>query len=341
MENNTNLLNEMVNGIEIVGTLKQNNLKTGLTKKGFDYVGGDLVIMVKDGEKTHEHRVKVFAQMKDPSKPNKLYKAYMTIKDEYTPGMRVSVRGNIGMNIFENNNGEIICSNELKGKFISRVEDETIQDTCMATIAVYVKGFEPITGADGFPTGQHKVLGFTVGWGEEVIELQKAVISDELFAQFSPLYFAGTTGELNFKINHYQDVKEVEVETPQVAMGGFGVTQGVQTDFVGKNYVNNLEIIGGQLPYADQRALTPEQVAYADKKYNEAKAAKKSTPTPTPVAAFGTNTMGAPTTPQAPVQPVAPTQLVQPTQPTTPGAVVTPVPEAPVQQISNADDLPF
>lgn len=329
MENNT-VLKEMVNGFEIVGTLKQNNLKSGVTRAGNDYIGGDLVIMVKDGDVTHEHKVKVFAQMKDPEKPNKLYKAYNTVKAEYVAGMRISVRGTVDVNMFESKqSGELIVMNELNGKFISRDVDISVPDSCIATLGVYIEGYEPIVGADGFPTGKQKVKGFTVGWGEKVIPLQKAVISDELFQQFSPLYFPGSSGELNFKLNNYPEEKKAETTTSTT--GGFGITQGVSMSQTFDKFVNNYEIIGGQLPYGPDKAFKAENVEYAMKKFNEQKASVKSSTPATPPPAFGTATMGAPS-PQP-----QPTPQPAPAPQPTPSTPVQPAPSVP--QPSSVDSI--
>lgn len=114
------------------------------------------------------------------------------------------------------------------------------------------------------------------------------------------------------------------------------MTQGVSMSPVFDKFINNFEIIGGQLPYGPDKAFKAENVEYAMKKLNEQKASAKSSMPTTPPPAFGTATMGAPSPQPTPAP--APQQPV-PSTPQQPAPA--PAPTAnPVEQIKD-EDFPF
>ena len=77
--------------------------------------------------------------------------------------------------------------------------------------------------------------------------MNDVIINEQLGAQFKGMYTPGSTGLITYKINNYAELSEEEVQQEQA---GFGSAARVETNVV-TDYVNNLEIIGGDLPYSD------------------------------------------------------------------------------------------
>lgn len=281
------ILTQMANTVEIIGTLKQNNLVQKVSAAKNDMMTGDVVVMVKDGDKVNEFKIKAFAVNKNPEKPNKVYLGLQTVAKEYVAGQKISIRGELIINRY---NGKEW--NEIKGVFFNRVEDETIQDKALATVDVHVEGYQPVLGPDQLPTGEQKVNCFTIGYGPSIIPLKNAIISQGLFTSFQSLYFPGTTGSLTFKLNNYAEVKENVVEEAATTHG-FGVSTKVEDGYSPKNYFSNYEIIGGDIPFSDARALQPFQIEEAIKLLKVEESSNNSVPTAPPTG-FGTNAASAP-----------------------------------------------
>jgi len=113
------------------------------------------------------------------------------------------------------------------------------------------------------PTGEFAVEGFTIGWGNDVIELRDVVIGQELAESFKNLYTPGTTGRLSFKLNNYVLVEE-NAPTEEVAppSHGFGSEEKIEANVITK-YVRSIEIIGGDIPFFGTKEYTEEEIVTA------------------------------------------------------------------------------
>lgn len=265
MENNQ-VLRQLQNEVEIIGTLKSKELEVRTSKRtGKEFVTGKLVVLVEETDKIHEIPVRVFAM-----KTSKLFKGIETVSKEYKTidevgkenADRIRVTGSIELNEYQNRDGNLVQFNDVQGIFYNRIEDQSIEDKAIASIEVVVENFEDIIDSQQLPTGDKKVKAFTVGWNSKIIELVKAEVKQELAEPMESLYFAGSTGRVTFKINNYVEVEEQQVETQQPTHG-FGSTETVER--VAKNFVNNLEIIGGDIPYAGTKEYTAEEIEEAKK----------------------------------------------------------------------------
>jgi len=276
-------LRQLANQVEIVGTLKSKDLEVKTSKAGNEYMTGTLVVASKFDGKLQEQKVKVFIM-----KSSKLFKGIETVKNEYKTiekdgsenADRIRVTGELKLNEYYNNQGNLVQFNEIKGVFFNRIEEGNNQpDKAIASIETIVESFVEKMDADQLPTGEYIVNGFTVGWGNEVVELKNAIVGQELAQPFMDLYPAGSTGRLTFKLNNYVVVKEQE-EAPVVPTHGFGSQEKVESNVV-NNYVNNLEIVGGDIPYFGSKEYTPEEIENA-KQVRALALQNMSQPQPTP-----------------------------------------------------------
>jgi len=258
-------LRELTNEVEIVGTLKSLECEHFTSKSLDEYLKVTAVIMCKEDNKIHEHTVKAFA--KKGSKP---YKSLETVATQYraedNPLLegepdRVRVIGKLKFNEYYNQNkSKIVEFNEIQGSFFNRLKkDDVSSDTAIAIIGTVIDNYvEEIINQ--VPTGNYLVNCFTIGYNNDYIQLCNVVISKELASEFLNFYEPGKTGVLTYKINNY-----VELEKSNSIQSNHGFGSKEKINNVVKKYVNNLEIIGGDLPLMPPEEYTAEEIKDAKK----------------------------------------------------------------------------
>lgn len=260
-------LRQLQNSVEIVGTLKSKNLEPKISKKGKAYMSGDLTVVTKDGDKINEHRIKIFIM-----ESSKLYKGIETVRKDYVsieeattdkPADRIRVTGELTLNEYYNKTGDLVAFNEIKGVFFNRLDDDT-PDRALASIETVVEEFQDELDSDGLPTGVKKVKAFTVAWGNTVVEFKKAIVKDELAEGMMNLYQPNSTGRLSFKLNNYVEKVEVEATTETNVQHGFGSQETVEPSVI-NNFTNNIEIIGGDIPFFGSKEYTTDEIEEAQK----------------------------------------------------------------------------
>lgn len=305
----TKTLPQLAQTVEIVGTLKSLDLEISQAKNGKNagknFVKGKVVVSSEHDNKVHEHQISVF-QMET----SKLYKGVMTMMEQYKTiekhgeeADRIRVTGEIELEeYYGKQDKELRSFNKIKGVFFNRLDADTdAADKAIASAEVVVKSFSPYADSETGEILHHNVKCFTIGYGERIVEIKKAIVSDELAGPMENLYQPGTTGRLTFKINNYAEKQEKENVEEAVSMThGFGSEEKPEENRVFTKYVNNYEITGGDLPLEEPRALTPEQIKDAERKLALAREELKqaaesqagSTPSTQPTG-FGTG-FGAP-----------------------------------------------
>jgi hypothetical protein len=285
MENEA--LRQLENTVEIVGTLKSKNLEVKTSKKGNKYISGDLVVVSKFDNKVQEHKVRVFVM-----ESSKLYKGVETVKNEYKTieddgeenADRIKVTGELTLNEYYNSQGNLVQFNQIRGIFFTRLkESDDTKDKAIAVIETVVEGFTQELDKENLPTGNYYVQAFTVGYGNEVIELKNVIVGKDLAQSFMDLYQPGSTGKLTFKLNNYVELEKQQQESAAV-QHGFGVTETIETNIT--KYVNNIEVIGGSIPYFGTKEYTPEEIERA-KKLRQIKLQELSQPAPETPTGFG------------------------------------------------------
>ena len=262
----TTQLRQLANSVEIVGTLKSKELEVKTSRAGNQYMSGKLVVVSKFDNKINEQSIKVMVMA-----TSKLFKGIETVKNEYKSidehgeevADRVRITGELKLNEYYNSQGTLVRFNEIKGVFYNRLEPADNQpDKSIASIETIIDEFVPELDKEQLPTGNYLVKGFTVGYGNDVVELQKAVVNSDLAQAFMNLYQSGQTGRLTFKLNNYVEVEEKEVEVA-APTHGFGSQETVTSSNTIKNYVSNLEVIGGDMPYFGTKEYTQNEIETA------------------------------------------------------------------------------
>lgn len=265
MENKAITLRESVNNMVVVGKLKSKEFKYG-SKDGISTIGVTLKVLTTekladDTERVHENTIRLWAKQ-----TSKLYSSYVTVANEYKSIEEVGeaaadvirITGSLEMNEYEKN-GEIKTNNNLRGVFVNRVQDPKLAvQEVGAEVECVVLGIADEM-KDSKLSGRKKIQVMSVGYGSRIHELQNVVVESNLAEQFARTYKVGDTAKFIFKVNRYAEVKKDEPK-PDMALGfgtGLSNTFGGVTD----NYVNDLVIVGGTLPYAEGIKYSNEQIA--------------------------------------------------------------------------------
>lgn len=297
-------MRESKNQLTIIGTVKSKEVKEGYTMAGAATISVNLTIVSKVDGKIHENKVRLWAK-----ETSKLAKGYHTVATKYKAidndgkenADRIKITGSLEMNEYISRDGELKTFNNLRGVFIERVTDPNVKDEIGAAVECAVLGYIDEISKEGTPTGRKKVSLYTVGYNSSVHELQKAFVPAELAQAFTRLYQPNSTGTLFIKANNYVEVEEnpqVQVTQPTL---GFGSHLDNMPDNVIKNYVNELIIIGGDLPEIANK-YTPEDITEM-KKIRELSRQEKMSTAPTPPARQASNGFGSGfETPETPVK---------------------------------------
>lgn len=269
---NNKELRETLNIVEIVGTLKENNLEDYVLNDGREAIRGNVVVEVRDGDKIHNHRVEVFTmKLRADGELSGLYKGYKTVMDEYKDKAtygdeadRISVQGSIDINDFTTRNGEFVSNNNISGLFFNRLTEEQ-PDRAVGNLELIINSNEmvPVVDGEGLPTGEMKMNGYGVGYynknkqRNQIIPINDIVISSGLYQQVKPFYNFGETVKISIALNNYAVAEKVE--KPEVT---FGEVINLETT---NKYVNEIRMIGGEMPYQDEKKFTDEDKVLIEK----------------------------------------------------------------------------
>src|SRR5574344_2679430 len=89
-------LRELQNNVEVVGTIKNVDLRLGMSNAGKDYISGKVDVEVREKDKINVITVRVFSlKLKKDGNENGLYKGYKTVMDEYNTGDKVRITGSL------------------------------------------------------------------------------------------------------------------------------------------------------------------------------------------------------------------------------------------------------
>ena len=275
-------LKALKNTVDVIGRVKEVNLELGTTRDGKENIKGNVVVLVEEsvnGEaRSHDIRVRVYSnKFKRDGNINGLYTGYETVMNEYKSiadvgdkkeADLVHVQGSLELNEYISQDGTKRSSNQVSGKFFNRITTDDVKKRrgpkAVATVEAVVEGIKDELDQDGLPSGNKKLSAFNVDFFGELRENSKpiipfeAIVPENLADAFDDLYDTGDTGKFTLKINNYaEEAKEEDVEE----VSGFGNTEELQQ--VKRNFVNNLEVIGGTEAYQEPRAYNDEQIEEA------------------------------------------------------------------------------
>lgn len=276
-------MKECINSVSITGVLVKNGLEVKNLSQQDESIAGDLVIRTADGS---EHEVNYFAykykkDKNDPtgktftSEENGMYKGYETAIAEYKSletnpedADIVSVGfGTIGVQDYENKkDGRMVSYNDVKGKFINRVEPKNIETTPqVATFEVQgiVTKLQPEMKKDE-PTGNGEVHLDCVGYGGNITPV-KLVVPATIVEGFGKAGFY-ETGLAKFS-GKIINTKTVETIVEQQAFGE-DLTKTVTIT------LKRFEITGGS-PQGDMYALVDDKGGDVGQEYEAAKSKRR------------------------------------------------------------------
>ena len=275
-------LKALKNTVDVIGRVKEVNLELGTTRDGKENIKGNVVVLVEEsvnGEtRSHDIRVRVYSnKFKRDGNINGLYTGYETVMNEYKSiadvgdkkeADLVHVQGSLELNEYISQDGTKRSSNQVSGKFFNRITTDDVKKRrgpkAVATVEAVVEGIKDELDQDGLPSGNKKLSAFNVDFFGELRENSKpvipfeAIVPENLADAFDDLYDTGDTGKFSLKINNYAE-EATEEDVQEVS--GFGSTEGLSE--VKRNFVNNLEVIGGTEAYQEPRAYNDEQISEA------------------------------------------------------------------------------
>lgn len=272
-------LKEQVNQVELVGTLKSHDIAVKASKKdGSLYISGKAKVEVVEGGNTNVITVSVFAK-----EGNKIYDGLQTVINEYktteeliettgdknAKGERIRVRGEIALEEYVSTRTEKLTSfNQVRGVFFNRIKetDEAFNapDYTKVLVEVNISAIKPRINKQGLPSGELTVEGFTVGYNQKIIPIYDLVVGQELAQAFKAYYRPQTTAKLSMRLENYAVAQE-PAQQPMNTTAAFGQSFDDINERVVYDYVNDFRLVGGDNPYTDFRALTPEQHEMAQK----------------------------------------------------------------------------
>ena len=275
-------LKALKNTVDVIGRVKEVNLELGTTRDGKENIKGNVVVLVEEsvnGEtRSHDIRVRVYSnKFKRDGNINGLYTGYETVMNEYKSiadvgdkkeADLVHVQGSLELNEYISQDGTKRSSNQVNAKFFNRITTDDVKKRrgpkAVATVEAVVEGIKDELDQDGLPSGNKKLSAFNVDFFGELRENSKpvipfeAIVPENLADAFENLYDVGDTGKFSLKINNYAE-EATEEDVQEVS--GFGSTEGLSE--VKRNFVNNLEVIGGTEAYQEPRAYNDEQIEEA------------------------------------------------------------------------------
>ena len=296
-------LKALKNTVDVIGRVKEVNLELGTTRDGKENIKGNVVVLVEEsvnGEaRSHDIRVRVYSnKFKRDGNINGLYTGYETVMNEYKSIAEVGnkedadlvhVQGSLELNEFVGRDGAKHSSVQVNARFFNRITPEDVKKRkgpkAIAKVEAVVENIKDELDTDGLPSGGKKLSAFNVDYFGQLNENSQpivpfeAVVPEALADAFSDLYDTNDTGKFTLKINNYAEEAQVE-DVEEVS--GFGNTEELKK--VKRNFVNNLEVIGGTESYTEPKAYDEEQIREAKEYRKKAldKLEESYVPTETP-----------------------------------------------------------
>ena len=180
------MLRQAENKVKIEGILSEIDLKTGSFMKNgskVDSIGGTIKVKVEqkigDKEYTLEIPVHMFAsKLTNAGKPNPAYESISRIMNEYTSiaaaggedgADRIRITsGQIQMNEYYGQNGQLISFPRINSSFVTKVKKEEFSPEATFVTDFYVASKEDEVDANDTATGRIKIRGVLPQYGGRV-----------------------------------------------------------------------------------------------------------------------------------------------------------------------------
>lgn len=278
-----NKLREGKNNCEIVGILKENNLKIDKlldknTGAPYNAIMGDIVVKVGEHD---EHKVNLFSkELTKAGAESKLFKAYKTIMDNYVSmadiaklpieekegkyPTRLQVQGEIRLNDYYSNN-QMNSRAEISGKFITSDIKEGVEDKAEFTVEMYLNKKKNELDKDGIETGRLEVEGILVGYNGIASPVSFKVTDEHGVSDYMKSNF-----DVGDSVEVWGDLVNSAIITKTLKQG-FGEAK----EEITATYKNEIVITGGEErvlnetkafnPDLIQKALAEREIYLAEK----------------------------------------------------------------------------
>lgn len=263
------MLRQAENKVKIEGILSEIDLKTGSFMKNgskVDSIGGTIKVKVEqkigDKEYTLEIPVHMFAsKLTNAGKPNPAYESISRIMNEYTSiaaaggedgADRIRITsGQIQMNEYYSQNGQLISFPRINSSFVTKVKKEEFSPEATFVTDFYVASKEDEVDANDTATGRIKIRGVLPQYGGRVDVIDFYGMPGTVKDSISKYWNEGDTvkaqGRLNFSSKTEKIVREVDFGEPQVDIRTINVSELIITG-------------GNQTPVDGEFAFDPDEI---------------------------------------------------------------------------------
>lgn len=247
---------QLPNRLEITGTLKSKDLEQKTSMNGDEYISGSVIITSKIGNVTHDFLVKVFTM--NTQRSVRTFNGIQTVFNEYKSveehgeelADTIKVTGSLKFVQYEKSNNQLKEYNEIKGNFFTRLP-KGVEEKAILEVGTVVEGFSHDDN------GKVTVKGFNVAYNEEVVTLKNTFVKEELSGTFKELYHHIQTGRLVCNL--------ICPTIAQKSVHGFGANITIASNKIETNDLS-IEVIGGDLPYTDDKKYTEEMIKLSKEK---------------------------------------------------------------------------
>lgn len=266
------MLRQAENKVKIEGILSEIDLKNHYFMKNgskVDSIGGTIKVKVEqkigDKEYTLEIPVHMFAsKLTNAGKPNPAYESISRIMNEYTSiaaaggedgADRVRITsGQIQMNEYYNQAGQLISFPRINSSFVTKVKKEEFSPEATFVTDFYVASKEDEIDANDTATGRIKIRGVLPQYGGRVDVVDFYGMPGTVKDSISKYWNEGDTvkaqGRLNFSSKTEKIVREVDFGEPQVDIRTINVSELIITG-------------GNQTPVDGEFAFDPDEIEKA------------------------------------------------------------------------------
>lgn len=241
------MLRQAENKVKIEGILSEIDLKVGSFMKNgskVDSIGGTIKVKVEqkigDKEYTLEIPVHMFAsKLTNAGKPNPAYESISRIMNEYTSiaaaggedgADRIRITsGQIQMNEYYGQNGQLISFPRIGASFVTKVKKEEFSPEATFVVEFYIASKEDEYDTNDTATGRIKIKGVLPQYGGKVDVVDFYGMPGTVKDSISKYWNEGDTvraqGRLNFSSKTEKIVREVDFGEPQVDIRTINVSE--------------------------------------------------------------------------------------------------------------------
>lgn len=240
------------NSFEVVGTLKDADVRTGVMKSGQEYVSVNATVTSSIKGETNEFEIRFFSsKVTKDGKESQLYKTYSDMKNYI--GKRISVNGDIRENRYKSTRtNQMVSSQQLNGRFVRPANDSLADKGTFELGGFIVKSPVEKTNKDGEVYRYDVVLGQSnyTGNGMSMFTLNIDPSDRPIIAGVEG-YDIGCTVKLNGELHFVNTTIIREDEN-----SGFG--EATVRTYTSKSH--NFFIKGGSNPIDDDTSYTDEAI---------------------------------------------------------------------------------